>query len=487
MTDISPRPRFSLISAVYNVAEYLPEFLASIDEQGDALQEVELLLVSDGSPDDSERIIEEWQRSSRARARLLRKENGGAGSARNFGLDHATGDWVSFPDPDDVLAPGYLERLVAAARQADQEGADIIAAKVEQFSDDPRRAVDNHILGYRYRGEQRIVDLETNPTYFHAHVSSGLYRRSVIERAGVRFDPRLRVAFDDATFAAEYALAVERPRMLVVPGASYLYRRRVDGSSLVGTMWSKPAKYTEVPRYGYLRLLEQRDEAPRWLQALVMYDLEWFFREHLNPAMPNRRMDPETRAEFLALLDPILQRVDIDMLAAFPLHPLERDIRIALSARKTGALPWNEGRFRELENGTWSITIYAASADDRIDVTRDGLLIEPSRLVREPIAFYGEEFCQRVTVVVPSEGTVVVRCAGAIVPLFASVGDRYLGAFVSTAVVQRATRSAPALTRAQHLRAAVPTRMKRVARPVVLLARSARGSVVRITRRVRPA
>ena len=474
----SDRPVITAISAVYNVAEYLPAYLASLDAQGAASDRVEVLLVSDGSPDESEQLIEAWLSTTSVRARLLRKENGGAGSARNLGLDHATGDWVSFPDPDDVLAPGYFRHLLDAADQAERDDAHIVAAKVLQFGEDPARAVDNHLLGYRYRGERRVVELEDHPTYFHAHVSSGLYRRAIVEEHGIRFDPRLRVAFDDATFAAEYALTFDRPRMLVAPEAHYLYRRRVDGSSLVGTMWSKPAKYTEVPRYGYLRLLESRPVAPLWLQSLVMYDMEWFFREYLNPDSPNRRIDADTSAQFLSLLDAILERFDVDMLAAFPLHPIESEVRVALAVRKTGVLPWNEGVVRMAADGrAANVTFFAASADDAVTVTQDARPVEPTRERRRPIEFYGEVFCERVTLEVPTDASIVIRCGGTVVPLTlrAPGGGRVLGSAMSPWRLREALDAERPVSARAHLKAAVPAPVRRAARPAVDAARSLRG------------
>ncbi|RZS68478.1 glycosyltransferase involved in cell wall biosynthesis [Agromyces ramosus] len=477
MTERST-PVISLISAVYDVADYLPAFLSSLDAQGDLGGWVEVLLVSDGSPDASERIIEDWIASTSVDARLLRKENGGAGSARNHGLEHASGRWVSFPDPDDVLAPGYLRHLLKAADRAERDAVGIVAAKVEQFSDDPSAARDDHLLGYRYRGRRRVVDLDANPTYFHTHVPSGLYRRSVIVERDIRFDPRLRVAFDDATFAAEYALALEAPSMLVVPEATYRYRRRADGSSLVGTMWSKPAKYTEIPRHGYLRLLEARDPAPLWLQSLVMYDLEWFFVEYLDPASPNRRIDGATAAEFLDVLDRVLARIDIDLLAAFPLHRLAEDVRVALSTRKTGSLPWNDGRVRLAADGaTARISCYAASVDEAVQVTVDARSITPIAERRTPIEFYGEAFCARIDLEVPLGGTVVVRCGvDRVLPLTLEPSGRSLGASISPWALEDALAADAPLSRVQHAWAMVPRPAKRMVRPALSLVRSVRAA-----------
>ncbi|MFN0283284.1 MAG: glycosyltransferase family 2 protein, partial [Kineosporiaceae bacterium] len=90
----------SVVSAVYDVARYLPEFLASLENQrGVDVGTVELVAVDDGSCDDSLEVLRRWQARGTLRMTVLTKPNGGQGSARNLGLEHATGEWVTFTDP----------------------------------------------------------------------------------------------------------------------------------------------------------------------------------------------------------------------------------------------------------------------------------------------------------------------------------------------------------------------------------------------------
>jgi glycosyltransferase involved in cell wall biosynthesis len=99
-------PRFTFIVAVYGVERFLPAFLASVEAQAGGLHDSEWLFVDDGSPDGAPALVEQWLARTGIPGRLLRKENGGAASARNHGLAQATGQWLSFPDPDDILRPG---------------------------------------------------------------------------------------------------------------------------------------------------------------------------------------------------------------------------------------------------------------------------------------------------------------------------------------------------------------------------------------------
>ena len=91
-------PRFSIIIPVYNVERYLEECLLSV--VGQTYKDFEIILVDDGSPDSCPEICDEWAKKD-SRVKVIHKENGGAASARNMGIDKATGEYVLFLDGDD--------------------------------------------------------------------------------------------------------------------------------------------------------------------------------------------------------------------------------------------------------------------------------------------------------------------------------------------------------------------------------------------------
>ena len=92
----------SIITPVYNVASFLDRCIRSILSQ--SYHEIELILIDDGSTDGSGAKCDEWARRDK-RIIVLHKQNGGVSSARNEGLTHATGDFITFVDPDDFVAP----------------------------------------------------------------------------------------------------------------------------------------------------------------------------------------------------------------------------------------------------------------------------------------------------------------------------------------------------------------------------------------------
>lgn len=99
----------SVIIPVYNVQQTLNRCVESVLCQG--VDSMEVILVDDGSPDNSPTLCDEWARKDN-RIRVIHKENGGLSDARNKGIDIATGDYITFVDSDDYLLPNTLKPLL---------------------------------------------------------------------------------------------------------------------------------------------------------------------------------------------------------------------------------------------------------------------------------------------------------------------------------------------------------------------------------------
>lgn len=109
MNVVKDQPLISIIIPVYNVEKYLKQCLTSIIQQD--YSKLEIILVDDGSTDDSLVICNEF-RGKDKRIKVYHKENGGISSARNLGINKACGDYYSFVDSDDCVAKNYISYLL---------------------------------------------------------------------------------------------------------------------------------------------------------------------------------------------------------------------------------------------------------------------------------------------------------------------------------------------------------------------------------------
>lgn len=117
----------SVIIPVYNAEKYLEKCVGSVMAQ--TLRDIEIICVDDGSPDGSLAILKKLQEKD-DRIRILSQPNGGAGAARNNGLRHAQGKYLSFLDADDFFEPNMLEEAVAAA---EEYSADFVVFDSDQY------------------------------------------------------------------------------------------------------------------------------------------------------------------------------------------------------------------------------------------------------------------------------------------------------------------------------------------------------------------
>lgn len=122
-------PKVSVIVAVYNTETYLTQCMNSIVNQ--TLRDLEIICVDDGSTDGSLAILNEFAKND-SRIRVFSQRNQGAGAARNFGLQNATGEYLSFLDSDDFFEPEMLEKAYSFAARS---SADIVVFGSDQYND----------------------------------------------------------------------------------------------------------------------------------------------------------------------------------------------------------------------------------------------------------------------------------------------------------------------------------------------------------------
>ncbi len=116
-----PKPEITVIIPVYNVADYIDRCLVTVT--GQTLRLIEILLIDDGSTDESLSKCWEWAKND-SRITVFHRDNDGVATARNFGVLMARGEYIAFVDPDDWLEKDYLEKLWKAAEETDADFAE---------------------------------------------------------------------------------------------------------------------------------------------------------------------------------------------------------------------------------------------------------------------------------------------------------------------------------------------------------------------------
>lgn len=240
--------KISIIIPVYNAENYIEACMRCVYAQ--TLQDYEIILVNDGSTDNSAEICKRYA-SEDSRVTYIEKENGGAGSARNAGIEAATGKYLAFPDVDDTFEQNMYEELYALAESGNY---DMVISGANYFRQEDGKLVFNRTenvkpLAYTSRDACRrhVMDFFPTTTVFDVPWNK-LYKRSVIVENRLRFTDLRRC--QDATFNLDFYNCVQS--VASVDKAYYNYRE----NTVADVQRKFPKNLIDINIYYYTHLTE---------------------------------------------------------------------------------------------------------------------------------------------------------------------------------------------------------------------------------------
>ncbi|MBD5400733.1 glycosyltransferase family 2 protein [bacterium] len=204
--------KVSIIVPVYNVAPYLARCLDSLIAQ--TLRDIEIICIDDKSTDNSLEILNQYGNKYPQIKVIALDKNSGVSTARNIGIDAATGEYLGFVDSDDYIDADFYEKLYKTARAS---GADITRGGVKITSYDGATTTDN----------SEIKNIERHGKWYFAwQWWAAIYRTDMIKGGKVSF-PASIISGEDTVFLVKSLVLAES--VLIVPDTYYHYIRR-EGS-----------------------------------------------------------------------------------------------------------------------------------------------------------------------------------------------------------------------------------------------------------------
>ena len=200
-------PKVSVIVPIYNVEKYLEKCINSLLSQ--TLEDIQIILVNDGSKDNSGNIAKEYEQNNKDRVIYVEKENGGLSDARNYGLKYATGDFIAFLDSDDYIEKNAYEEMY---NKAIEENADYVECDfIWEFPNKIR--VDKQ---YPYKNKKEML------SFVRVVAWNKLIKRQLITDNNLEFPKGLR--YEDVEFTYKLIPFINKFTYVDKPFIHYVQR-----------------------------------------------------------------------------------------------------------------------------------------------------------------------------------------------------------------------------------------------------------------------
>lgn len=291
--------KYSVVMPVYNVEKYLEEAILSVINQTIGFKEnIQLIIVNDGSKDGSEKIALKFEKQFPENIIYIKQKNAGVCSARNKGFEYVEGEYVNFMDSDDkwdLNAFKYIDNFIKKHKNE----VDIIAGRIKFFE----AKEDYHVLDYKFE-KTKIVDILEDYNFAHLHNATTFIKTEIAKNH--KFDIRLKYC-EDAPYINEMIL--EKRKFGVVREAVYNYRKRLDESSAVQNKAMSEEWYTNTIEYSYKHMMNvsmnKYNRVIPYIQYLIMYDLQWRLRENMN-----KNLSPEIKEQYMKNVKDLLVKIE---------------------------------------------------------------------------------------------------------------------------------------------------------------------------------
>lgn len=292
---------FSIVIAVYNTEKYLVEAIESVINQTFDFKNTQIVLVDDGSTDKSTDICLSYKNKYPNNIHYLRQANAGQSTARNNGIEIASGKYINFLDSDDKLDLNALEEVYNLFKKFD-DIIDVVTLPRYNFD-----AVNGPMfLNYKYT-PTRIVDIFEEYDFPQVAINAAFIRKDALTD---RFDPRVIISEDSLLINKTI---IKKCRYGVVSTARYMYRKRIEQNSSLDTRKSKKGYFIDRMEFYFKELIKYSiskwGHVLRYIQSVLMYDIQWFFSDNTHGILTKEEL-----SQFYSLMQEVLQYIDDDII-----------------------------------------------------------------------------------------------------------------------------------------------------------------------------
>ncbi len=292
--------KFSVIIPIYNVEDYLEETILSVVHQTIGIKNIQMILVNDGSPDNSEAICLKYKEMYPNNVLYIKKENGGVSSARNLGMQYIEGKYVNFLDSDDKWEKNAYKKIYKFF-EAHYNEIDLVGVKIKTFE----ASTANHPLNYKF-DRDKVIDIFKDFDCIQLHGPSTIIKASALLESKLKFNEKLKYS-EDACFMLEMALNKEKVGLIA--STNYLYRKRWSDNSALQTKNKSEDWYLKTPTLCHQYLIRLSKEKYGYVLPYLMYFIMYEYKYRMREAIPNN-ISQEVIDKYLSITKEIFKDID---------------------------------------------------------------------------------------------------------------------------------------------------------------------------------
>ena len=291
----------SVIVPVYNSSKYLDDCIKSLINQTYGFENIELVLVNDGSKDNSLEICKNYQKKYNNIV-IIDKENSGVSDTRNTGFEKSSGKYVMFLDSDDLINKDSIKYLSKFLDENDN--VDFVISRVRMFEKTNKW----HYMDYRFKDDKKFININEDITYSQYHSTGILIRRTVI--VDIRFDRTIKYG-EDMKFMSQILLKNEvygkEKRSILY------YRKRFDETSAVQKQTKDKDFYIKTLKDSFKFIFDEVEKKyksiPKYYQYYILNSLVERFEIEYEGVLTKSEL-----SDYVSLFTYFIKKIDDDVI-----------------------------------------------------------------------------------------------------------------------------------------------------------------------------
>ncbi|MDR2341778.1 MAG: CDP-glycerol glycerophosphotransferase family protein [Campylobacteraceae bacterium] len=317
--------KYSVVTAVYNTEKYLNDYFKSLTRQTlDFKKHIELILVDDGSTDNSAKIIKKWQKKFPKNITYIYQENQKQAMARNNGLSIVKNPWVTFIDSDDFVHFDYFYEVDKQLREHAIYDVKMLACNVISYYEARNEFKNDRPFKSFFKNEVSIVPSGDLKNFIQLSASSAFFNVSEIKRQGISFSDSRWPIFEDVHFILKYIAKVSNGYNLFCSKPKYYYRKRVEQTSSIDISATKKEWCINVLEEAHVDIFNTYKQkygfVPLFVQNAILYDISWKIKHFVNDSRRARMFLDIEKDKVLSLFDKVFSYIDVKTIDFFPVE-----------------------------------------------------------------------------------------------------------------------------------------------------------------------